>query len=323
VNDSTVTGYDVIGDVHGHVDALTRLLNQLGYRRVDGAYRHPSRRAVFVGDFIDRGPDSVGVVELGRSMVAAGSAIAVMGNHEFNAIGYATPDPERPGEFVRARSAKNQKQHAKFLEEVGVDSQLHQDIVGWFWTLPLWCELSLAGETLRVVHACWHGASIAALRSRLGQELTLTLDVLRAGSCPGNEIHDAIETVLKGPEVDMGHQTYFDKDGHSRSRARVAWWNAASASLHDVAVVPSNAKDEHGGPFAPLPTTAIDTAGMLYTDPTPVLFGHYWFTGEAAICSPTTGGVDYSVANKGKLVAYRWSGERELQNDHFVSVPSA
>ena len=45
--------YDIIGDIHGHAAELKALLEKLGYREQDGAYRHPDRRAVFLGDFID------------------------------------------------------------------------------------------------------------------------------------------------------------------------------------------------------------------------------------------------------------------------------
>jgi len=71
--------FDVIGDVHGCCAELTGLLAQLGYR--DG--RHPDgRRAVFLGDLVDRGPDTPGVLRLVMDMVAAGTALCVMGNHE-------------------------------------------------------------------------------------------------------------------------------------------------------------------------------------------------------------------------------------------------
>lgn len=50
--------YDIIGDIHGHADELIRLLDKLGYKKSNGYYRHPvtERKAIFVGDFIDRGP---------------------------------------------------------------------------------------------------------------------------------------------------------------------------------------------------------------------------------------------------------------------------
>lgn len=81
--------FDVIGDVHGCREELEMLLDRLGYalvrdgegRAVDAA--HPDgRRAVFVGDVIDRGPDSPGVLRLVMGMVANANALCVSGNHE-------------------------------------------------------------------------------------------------------------------------------------------------------------------------------------------------------------------------------------------------
>ncbi|MFE2544074.1 polynucleotide kinase-phosphatase [Actinacidiphila glaucinigra] len=71
--------FDIIGDIHGCSSELETLLGKLGY--VDGA--HPEgRTAVFVGDLVDRGPDSPGVLRRVMGMVAAGSALCVPGNHE-------------------------------------------------------------------------------------------------------------------------------------------------------------------------------------------------------------------------------------------------
>ncbi|WP_406422593.1 polynucleotide kinase-phosphatase [Streptomyces sp. NBC_00842] len=71
--------FDIIGDIHGCSSELETLLGKLGY--VDGA--HPEgRTAVFVGDLVDRGPDSPGVLRRVMSMVAAGNALCVPGNHE-------------------------------------------------------------------------------------------------------------------------------------------------------------------------------------------------------------------------------------------------
>ena len=80
--------FDVIGDVHGCRAELELLLDQLGYAiDRDGAgrpvnARHPARRAVFLGDLVDRGPDTPGVLRLVMGMVAAGTAFCVPGNHE-------------------------------------------------------------------------------------------------------------------------------------------------------------------------------------------------------------------------------------------------
>ena len=55
--------YDIIGDVHGHCDELLELLAHLGYDKCSGAWRHPERTVLFVGDFIDRGPKQVETVK--------------------------------------------------------------------------------------------------------------------------------------------------------------------------------------------------------------------------------------------------------------------
>ena len=85
--------FDIIGDVHGCCDELEALLRQLGYepgelpeddpawgRRI---YRHPDgRKAVFLGDLVDRGPRVLDTLKLVRNMVTAGTAFCVPGNHD-------------------------------------------------------------------------------------------------------------------------------------------------------------------------------------------------------------------------------------------------
>ena len=97
----TIMAYDIIGDIHGQAGKLEALLRTLGYRDTAGAWRHPERQAIFVGDFIDRGPAQVRSVHIVRRMVDAGAALAVMGNHELNAIAWHTPDPRHLGQYLR------------------------------------------------------------------------------------------------------------------------------------------------------------------------------------------------------------------------------
>jgi polynucleotide kinase-phosphatase len=79
--------FDVIGDIHGCYDELVALLERLGYAWTESVGRrvlsHPAgRRALFLGDLVDRGPNVPGVLRLVMDMVAAGSAQCVQGNHE-------------------------------------------------------------------------------------------------------------------------------------------------------------------------------------------------------------------------------------------------
>ncbi|TDV53574.1 polynucleotide kinase-phosphatase [Actinophytocola oryzae] len=75
--------FDIVGDVHGCHSELVTLLTRLGYVVTeDGAHHPEGRTAVFVGDLVDRGPDTPGVLRLVMGMVAAGTALCVSGNHE-------------------------------------------------------------------------------------------------------------------------------------------------------------------------------------------------------------------------------------------------
>ncbi len=85
--------FDIIGDIHGCLDELKELLVQIGYVEIEigenlwtmskSYYQHPAgRKAIFLGDFGDRGPKSVGVLELAQLMIHYGSARAVIGNHD-------------------------------------------------------------------------------------------------------------------------------------------------------------------------------------------------------------------------------------------------
>src|ERR1043166_2675030 len=76
--------FDIIGDVHGCCDELEQLLQQLGYgRNGDGAWSHSEgRRAIFVGDLVDRGPRIADTLKMVMTMSQAGSALCVPGNHD-------------------------------------------------------------------------------------------------------------------------------------------------------------------------------------------------------------------------------------------------
>ena len=180
------TGYDVIGDVHGHADALTELLAAMDYVESDGVWAHHERQAIFVGDLIDRGPKQIDSVQIARAMVEAGSAQIVLGNHEFNAVAYATPDGR--GDYLRPHDEKNDAQHKEFLDAVGFGSVEHREMVEWFMTIPLWLDLG----GLRVVHACWSSDHIDYLQSLVGGSDTLTEELVVTSSTKGHQSYVAV-----------------------------------------------------------------------------------------------------------------------------------
>ena len=140
--------FDVIGDVHGCRTELEALLGKLGYRVTrDGsgqavdAQPPGGRTAVFLGDLVDRGPDSSGVLRLVMGMVAAGHALAVPGNHE--------------NKLTRALSGRNvQVSHglAETLSQLaGEDEAFRKDVAEFCHGLV--SHLVLDGGQLVVAHA--------------------------------------------------------------------------------------------------------------------------------------------------------------------------
>lgn len=187
--------YDLIGDIHGYADELVQVLENLGYQKAKGAYRHPERQVIFLGDFIDRGPKIRQVLEIVRPMVEERSALAVMGNHELNALAFHTEDSNRAGTFLRKRSIKNIRQHGQTILQLN-DEELSKSLE-WFRTLPLWLDL----DGLRVVHACWDEREIAKITDALEGRSEITPAFLQAACKKGNPLFAAVEVALKGKEA--------------------------------------------------------------------------------------------------------------------------
>lgn len=306
-----IMGYDIIGDIHGQAGKLEALLRQLGYTPQGAGWVPPQgRQAIFLGDLIDRGPEQVKVVNTVRAMIDAGHARSVMGNHEFNAIGYATPRRDDSGEFLRRHSAKNVAQHAEFLSQVGEGSRLHRELVDWFRLLPPMLDLG----AIRVVHAWWHAPHVELVASRLPEGQAMGDDFLHDAYHKGSAAWQAVEGLTKGLEIRLpaGH-SFVDHSGVERHEVRTRWWHEDPRSYRDVAIV-GDAQHER------VPDHALpeDYAGAPVDGP-PVFIGHYWMSGTPGLQSPRVACVDYSAAKSGPLVAYRWDGEQELDEGRFVA----
>ncbi|MEX0375358.1 metallophosphoesterase [Spiribacter pallidus] len=306
--------YDIIGDIHGHANRLEQLLERMGYERDADGWQHPDRQAIFVGDFIDRGPEQIETYRLVRSMIDRGTSLAVMGNHEFNAVAFKTPHPEQPGKRLRPHTEKNRNQHAAFLEQVGEDSALHEEMVAWFKTLPLYLDL----EGLRVIHACWHDASLKTLTPMLDHRQCLHADAWSDAARKGSDAYNAAETLLKGLEIPLPPgELFLDKDGHERRHIRTRWWSEGAGTYRSVAMLDDATRET-------LPNEAVPSDVLPgYTDEKPVFVGHYWLGGTPEPMSDRVACLDYTVtepAPEGKLTAYRWDGEALIDWDGFVWV---
>ncbi|MFD9137928.1 polynucleotide kinase-phosphatase [Streptomyces bottropensis] len=155
-NDLThLTGpFDIVGDIHGCASELEALLGKLGY--VDGV--HPEgRTAVFVGDLVDRGPDSPGVLRRVMSMVGSGNALCVPGNHE-----------NKYGRYLKGRNVQHTHGLAETIEQMEGESEEFTKQVREFID-GLVSHYVLDGGRLVVCHAGlpekYHGRTSGRVRS--------------------------------------------------------------------------------------------------------------------------------------------------------------
>jgi len=317
--------YDIIGDVHGHYRELYALLEKMGYVYDAAAhsFAHPSRKVLFVGDLIDAGSENRKVVELVQNMERAGRAKVVMGNHEFNAVQYASPSNGLPGEFQRRHDESNRHQHSKFLHEYEHEPKLYADVIDWFKTLPLY----LVVDRLHVIHACWYGSAMETLRT--SGSLTSTGQMTAQGWTRSGDKsspdYPLFEILLKGPEDTLGEGLCFiDGYGHARTKSRIKWWVETPKTYGEAYNIPLTA------PFFNEAFPVMKSAaaarhireGLNGVDQ--LIFGHYWMReNQPAILSPKAACVDYSVArHDGLMVAYRHQpDEPTLRSSNFVVVP--
>lgn len=138
--------FDIIGDIHGCRDELVELLGRLGYA-LSGSPNAPvakppaGRRAIFLGDLVDRGPDSAGVLRLVMAMVAQGHALCVSGNHD-----------DKLRRALRGNAVKVGSELAETLGQVAAEpSGFAEQVAAFLDARP--CHYVLDGGALVVAHA--------------------------------------------------------------------------------------------------------------------------------------------------------------------------
>ncbi|PID43101.1 MAG: serine/threonine protein phosphatase [Proteobacteria bacterium] len=308
-------GYDLIGDVHGCANSLIRLLDRLGYSKKNGVFEHPHRRAVFVGDIIDRGPRIREALHLVRDMVERGSAQVIMGNHEYNALGYCTR--ARPGS-ERTYLREHTDRHARMLKETLDQFEHHpvdwQDFICWFYTLPLFLEF----DCFRIVHACWDETLISRYKSQFRRN-TIDEDFLHASVVNGSFAGLVMNRLLRGTDLRLPDgEKIMGQDGIERSVFRTRFWADNPQTYNDVVFQPDPLPES----VAQRPISEQDRKCLLAYPPgqLPVFVGHYWMSGTPGPLKPNVACLDYSAVKYGKLAAYRMDEERVLSADKFVWI---
>lgn len=301
---------DFIGDIHGHAAKLELLLRKLGYELKSGTYKHPERKVLFIGDYIDRGPQIRETLQLVRNMVENGSAIALMGNHEYNAIGFHTKDEN--GGHLRKHDIKNIVQHFDTIKQFQNRQKEYNEYIEWFKTLPLFYET----DHFRAVHACWDEQHINHLRDILPNQQIREKQISDASS-KNHPLFNIVEETLKGKEMKMpAGMSFFDKDGTERSEIRTKWWeNPETSTYRQMSVLPLDQLPDTKVDISLLPNT-----GYYKENQKPVFFGHYWLNGAPSLQKANVCCLDYSVAKEGLLVSYRFDNEQILSEEKFVFI---
>ena len=307
--------YDLIGDVHGCAHTLEHLLDTLGYRRQGGVWRHPRRQAVFLGDIIDRGPRIREAVHIVHDMVEAGQAWCIMGNHEFNALGWVTPALPGSGKaYVREHTPRHQRLIQATLDQFEHHPGDWEDFLDWFYQMPLFVD---AGR-FRLVHACWDSNLITPLRQAF-LDGRVDAHFVQASSVPGSFAATVFDRLLRGTDMRLPDGLAITGgDGLTRAFFRTKFWEDDPQTYGDVVFQPDALPDA----VARRPLSPGDKRALLRYGPhEPLLFvGHYWRSGAPAPIRPNLACLDYSAVLYGKMVAYRLDDETVLDPAKFVWV---
>lgn len=231
---------DIIGDVHGEYGALCSLLFRLGY---DGNGNHPEgRRLVFVGDLVDRGPDSIAVAYLVRHLIQRGNAQAVIGNHELNLLrpskkGGPFPDKRHGNHWFQSLPEALVKGSSQINFQNLANEQNRQDLSAFFRTLPV----ALERDDLRVVHACWDQQSIDKIRARNTplQDLFIEYEEQIIDSHPAQSTKieqdlreqnlNPIKVITSG--LEKRAEEPYEAGGKVRHLKRVQWWKSYTGPM--------------------------------------------------------------------------------------------
>ena len=305
--------YDIIGDVHGYAQLLKKLLLELGYRKTPDGYSHPSRKAVFVGDFLNRGPQIRKSVKIVRKMVENGNALAILGNHELYAL--IVEAEEQKGTGVLKAPRKNFTSVFKTLGEFSSRGAEWESHVNWMRTLPFFIET----DGLRFVHACWSDEAVGYLKNNLPPGKIKRRVFRGLFRDPQSELSQKIWLVTKGVYFKMpGDLKIKNNKGVSPQSFRTRWWESPEGkTFRELSFESKYELPEYTVPGQLLPQHYPYGAGQP-----PVFFGHYCRGNGPFIIGSNICCIDSCVTGKKTLSAYRWEGESELSENHLVHMRS-
>ena len=279
-----MNGYDIIGDIHGHDLILKSLLKKLGYvENRDGFYHPLKRKAIFVGDFINRGPNTPRVLKIIQNMHSNKQAFCILGNHEFGLL----------QKFVLNPSEINIK---------------ISPFIPWIKSLPLFLEF----PNFRVVHAAWHFSSIEKLK----KENTNDDNFIRSTMIPNSENKRAVRNILQGIKVNVPKEIiYRDRFGIKRQKARIRWWDKKK-NLTGNDIFPAS-EELINIQFAN--NEILNCENYKITEK-PLFFGHYCLPAKETKIIKNLICLDGCVSCDGQLWAYQYNNGEPIEIKNLIKT---
>lgn len=216
---------DIVGDVHGEIDALQDLLRHLDYNETG---QHPDQRTlVFLGDLVDRGPDSPACVREVELLVATGQAQCLLGNHELNLL---RQQRKHGNAWFYGKKESLDPEIDEITPQVLAGAADRKAFLTFFRSLPL----ALVRPDLRVVHACWNDEMVAQARGAsdvmtLYEKAAQLIDERMASDDQldtvdrrlAHQNQNPVKLLTSGPEHRVAP---FWASGKDREEGRTRWW---------------------------------------------------------------------------------------------------
>lgn len=304
--------YDIIGDIYGHSEKLKKLLGELGYRiNREGIFSHSSRKVIFTGNFINKGPQIKETLEIIKSMSDAGFAYPLLGYQEYSILCYCTKDKD---DYLHKHNNKNANQHMKTLREFNNgNSEEWKEYLEWFMTLPF----SFNMDGVRAVSACWYNKNIDFLKEKYNNHLTPEL--LKKSTDKKNFEAKAIDETLKGKKVNLPEGVIIkDIYENKKNSLRVKWWDKPEGKTYKEYAI---SKYNYEVPEIEISIKDIDNDLMegYHEARKPLFIGYYNFN-EPKLLNSNVVCVNSNVTETGKLSGYRWFGENTLTTENIVTT---
>lgn len=300
--------YYIIGDIHGQYDRLLRRLKSIGLVFTGNDITFTNGKLIFLGDLVDRGPDSRKVVELVKKLHEAGVAEVILGNHEFNFIGYLTKRDKKS--FLRRHTRKNTRQHRTTIKSYKGHSHQLNEHLAWFRTLPVYFE----NDHVRAVHACWDKQWIEWLKQKHPAGF-MDEKFFRNSYESNKKSFWCIERLLKGPELNLlGGEKVIDSDGNQRSGIRYKWWQKNEGkSLKEVSTKWSSGWKNQAFSF-----DMVQKDLAYAKKEKPLFIGHYNFTHQPEFNNKNFACLDCSDKEGNRVLVYRHEAGKKLSEKHLI-----